>query len=92
MQLTTLLLLSWWLPGAAAVPFSSFISSAGGGSVPRGDDTSVLNITLPVPFYFYETPYSEVAVMNNGVVSFAGEVAEFTPSRLPQAGKPMVAA
>jgi hypothetical protein len=87
-----LLLLSCWIYGAAAVPFSSFISTAGGSSVDRGDDTSVLNIVLPTPFYFYETPYSSVSVMNNGIVSFDGEVTEFTPSRIPQAGKPIVAA
>uniref|UniRef100_A0A8C6SLH6 NIDO domain-containing protein n=1 Tax=Neogobius melanostomus TaxID=47308 RepID=A0A8C6SLH6_9GOBI len=48
---------------------------------PKMDDGSSVEITLLLPFVFFNIPYR--TVNNNGVVSFNVQVSQFTPEAFP---------
>ncbi|KAF7643663.1 hypothetical protein LDENG_00235640 [Lucifuga dentata] len=47
------------------------------------DDGSSPEITLLIPFIFFNVPYRSIYVNNNGVISFNVQVSQFTPEAFP---------
>jgi len=56
-----------------------------------GDDGSSAAIALPFTVRFYGQDYTTIYVNNNGNVSFAGPLPDFTPFPLANAAEPVVA-
>ncbi|XP_049448994.1 alpha-tectorin [Epinephelus fuscoguttatus] len=50
---------------------------------PKMDDGSSAEITLLIPFIFFNIPYRSIYVNNNGVISFNVQVSQFTPEAFP---------
>ncbi|XP_055082658.1 alpha-tectorin [Periophthalmus magnuspinnatus] len=50
---------------------------------PKMDDGSSPEITLLIPFVFFNIPYRTAYVNNNGVISFNVQVSQFTPEAFP---------
>ncbi|KAM8834963.1 alpha-tectorin [Synchiropus picturatus] len=50
---------------------------------PKMDDGSSPEITLLIPFVFFNIPYRSIYVNNNGVISFNVQVSQFTPEAFP---------
>jgi hypothetical protein len=81
-------------PGQAAVPLlNGFGGPSGYGEafLPRNDDGSTGQLTLPFPVSFFGTTYSSFWVNNNGNVTFTGPLGSFTPNAFPGAPQPMIA-
>ncbi|XP_047199382.1 alpha-tectorin [Hippoglossus stenolepis] len=50
---------------------------------PKMDDGSSPEISLLIPFVFFNIPYRSIYVNNNGVISFNVQVSQFTPEAFP---------
>lgn len=62
-------------------------------SMPRGDDGSSSQVSLPFEMNFFGNTYSSLYVNNNGNVTFNSPLSSYTPSALTgNTGRPMIAA
>ncbi|MFM1799842.1 MAG: hypothetical protein RLZZ117_2120 [Cyanobacteriota bacterium] len=81
-------------PVQAATPLlDGFGGPSGFGEafLPRNDDGSTSQLTLPFPINFYGTTYTSFWVNNNGNVTFNGPLSSYTPDAFPGAPRPMIA-
>lgn len=60
-------------------------------ALPKNDDGSSSNLTLPFELNFYGTKYNSLFVNNNGNVTFNSSVGSFTPTAFPNSSQPMIA-
>ncbi|KAL4608607.1 alpha-tectorin [Arapaima gigas] len=68
------------LPQSILYPFGQ---AYGDFETPKMDDGSSPEITLLIPFIFFNVPYRSIFVNNNGVISFNVQVSQFTPEAFP---------
>ncbi|XP_035665850.1 sushi, nidogen and EGF-like domain-containing protein 1 [Branchiostoma floridae] len=73
--------------------FYPFGPSAGDRANPKVDDggSGQLSVSLPAGFRYFGSVYHNFWVNNNGLVSFRGQVSQFTPSPFPIQSFPTVA-
>ncbi|XP_019638972.1 PREDICTED: sushi, nidogen and EGF-like domain-containing protein 1 [Branchiostoma belcheri] len=85
---------SWkWKSGHTTTGFYPFGPSAGDRANPKVDDggSSQLSVSLSSGFRYFGSVYHDFWVNNNGLVSFQGQVSQFTPSPFPIQSFPIVA-
>lgn len=78
--------------GNAANLFIPFANDGTWTAVPRGDDNSTGQITMPFTFTLYGLPYTRVFVNNNGNLTFNEAYGTFTASGFPSADAPPMVA
>ena len=66
-------------------------SGFGESFLPRNDDDSTTQLPLPFPINFFGNTYETFWVNNNGNISFAGPLSDFTPNAFPGAPQPIIA-